>query len=455
MYYLNKLLFAVKNDAEIFRKPDINYRLGLTTSQVKELKKEAVSKGLIINSKHNFYLSESGEIYLKENPIISWCNDEFPKRPEINQEYLKLDKMPPILTKAIRNIEKHFINNEEIKENSIEYNIIKELLSDDSICQNISKEIEESILQDGKIELISIYNKFLAYGLTKSIISILLFNAITKNKDILAIYEKGLFQLKLDNLMLDRMLYCPQNFTIQKTKTQSIPIFEDISELVLPFKTNNILDITKGFIFFIRNLDKYTLKTERLSKKTLRFRNIIMNAKDPVILLTRDIPKILDNKLLIQCDKQFLNALETALNELQFASSKLIDEIKTFLFDSFNAKSREELTLRFKNIQEFIGYKELKVLLTNIIDEESDDSLWIKRIATFINKERVPKDWNDNDIADYKFKIKELALKFIILESTAGNFELIQSTKFDVLLEKIKELNSAEKNILLRKIVNG
>ena len=70
-------------------------------------------------------------------------------------------------------------------------------------------------------------------------------------------------------------------------------------------------------------------------------------------------------------------------------------------------------------------------------------------------KERVPKDWNDNDIADYKFKIKELALKFIILESTAGNFELIQSTKFDVLLEKIKELNSAEKNILLRKIVNG
>lgn len=455
MNYLNKLLFAVKNDAEIFRKPDINYRLGLTASQVKELKKEAITKGFILLSKHNFYLSESGELYLKENPIISWCNNEFPNRPEINQEYLKLDKMPPILTKAIRNIEKHFINNEEIKENSIEYNILKELLEDNSTCKNISNEIQEYILQDGKIELNSVYNKFLSDGLTKSIIAILLFNAIIKNKDKLAIYEKGLFQLKLDCLMLDRMLYCPQNFVIQKTITENIPILEDISELLLPFRTNNILDITKGLIFFIRNLDKYTLKTERLSKKTLRFRNIIMNAKDPIILLTRDIPKILENKLLIQCDKQFLNAFETALNELQFASSKLTDEIKTFLLDSFNSKSRQELTSRFKNIQEYIGYKELKVLLNNIIDEESDDNLWIKRIATFINKERVPKDWNDNDIADYKFKVKELALKFQILESTTGSFELIQSSKFDVLLEKIKELNSAEKNILLRKIVNN
>lgn len=455
MNYLNKLLCAVKNDAEIFRKPDINYRLGLTSSQVKELKKEAIAKGFILNSKHNFYLSESGELYLKENPIASWCNKEFPNRPEINQEYLKLDKMPPILTKAIRNIEKHFINKEEIKENSIEYNILKELFDDNSNCKNILKEVEETILQDGKIELSSVFNKFFAYGLTKSIIAILLFHTIVKNKDKLAIYEKGLFQLKLDNLMLDRMLYCPQNFIIQKTQTASIPILEDISELVLPFKTNNILDITKALILFIKNQDKYTLKTERLSKKTLRFRNIIMNAKDPIILLTRDIPKILDNKLLIQCDKQFLNALETALNELQFSSSKLIDEIKTFLLDSFDAKSRQELTSRFKNIQEYIGYKELKVLLNNITDEESDDNLWIKRIATFINKERVPNDWNDNDIADFKLKIKELSLKFKILESTAGDIDLTATTKFDVLLEKIKELNSAEKNILLRKIVNS
>ncbi len=455
MNYLNKLLCAVKNDAEIFRKPDINYRLGLTSSQVKELKKEAIAKGFILNSKHNVYLSESGELYLQEYPIVSWCNNEFPNRPEINQEYLKLDKMPPILTKAIRNIEKHFINNEEIKENSIEYNILKELFDDNSNCKNILKEIEETILKDGKIELNSVFNKFFAYGLTKSIIAILLFHTIVKNKDKLAIYEKGLFQLKLDNLMLDRMLYCPQNFSIQKTTTENIPILKNISELVLPFKTNNILDITKGLIFFIRNLDKYTLKTERLSKKTLRFRNIIMNAKDPIVLLTRDIPKILDNKLLTQCDKQFLNALETALNELQFSSSKLTDEIKTFLLDSFDAKSRQELTSRFKNIQEYIGYKELKVLLNNIIDEESDDNLWIKRIATFINKERVPNDWNDNDIADFKLKIKELSLKFKILESTAGDIDLAATTKFDVLLEKIKELNSTEKNILLRKIVNG
>lgn len=453
--YQNKLLNAVQNCSAIFKNPEIDFILGLTHTQIKKLKKEAIENGFIKESKKEYFLTDEGLMYLKQNPIVSWCDNKYPKRPDINLEYLKLEKMPPIVTKAIRTLERHFLEGEDIKEHSIESYIKKELLSDNASCKNIKDEMEQYILQDVSFNLNDLFNKFLGFGLTKSIISVLLLDVLSKNKDKIAVYEKGIFQLKLNNYMFDRMIYSPANFELKKTIADNLPLLEDISEIVLPIRTNNILDITKGLIYFIRNLDKYTKNTQRLSKKTMRFRNVVMNAKDPINLFYKDIPVVLENKPLNQCDKQLLNSFETVIEELQFASSNLIAEINIFLLNSFAAKSRQELTKRFEDIQEYIGNKELKILLNNILNKESEDKLWVKRIATFINKERIPADWNDDDIADFKIKIKELALKFKVLESAAGDFEILQSNQFDVLLEKIKELNSCEKNILLRKIVNG
>src|SRR5574344_2999425 len=200
-----------------------------------------------------------------------------------------------------------------------------------------------------------------------------------------------------------------------------MPILEDISEIILPMKSNNILDLTKGLIYFIRNLDKFTLSTEELSRKTIRFRNAIMNAKDPISLFYRDIPKILDDKILCQSDKEFLKAFETAVNELQNRYQKLEKELKTFLLESFKDKNRENLTKRFENLKDYLGENELKVLYNNVVEKNSENNLWIERIATFINKSRVPKDWSDEDVADFKVKIKELALKFLAIESTTGD----------------------------------
>lgn len=457
MEYLNKLLFHIEKDGSIFKNPEINYVLGLTNTQVKDLKKEAISNGYIQEKeKREFILTPKGKEYLKNNPIKSWCSKDFPKRPEINLEYLKLEKMPPILTKAIRCLARHLLEGEELKQNTIEDYLSRELLAENSSCKDLKDEIEKYILNGEKIKLTELFDKFMAYGITKSIVGILLLSVLAKNKDILAIYEKLQFQLKLNQLMFDRMIFCPQNFEIQKTIMEDLPVLEDLSIVLSKNKTKNILDITKNLICAIRELDKYTMNTERLSKKTTRFRNVIVNAKDPISLFYRDIPKVLTGKLLPECNNNdLLKEYKNSINELRCATENMISEIKEFFLASFQADSREEMKKRFQKIEEFLGEKELRILFNNVIETESDDELWINRIATFINKSRVPKDWSDEDIADFKVKVKDLALNFYSIEATVGTTKKGLNQTLEKIINKILELSKDEQKVIMHQILNN
>lgn len=446
MEHLNKLLFHIESTPELFKQKDIGFILGLTNTQIKDLKKSAIENGFIVERQRQFYLTDLGKTYIQEHPFTP---------SGVNLEYLKFEKMPPILTKAIRCLARHLLENEELKEHSIETYLTQELLSGNSNCKNLREEIEKYILQGKKIKLTELFEEFVSKDYTKSVVAVLLLDVLAKNRDNLAIYEKLQFQLNLNQLMFDRMIFCPQNFEIQKTLMEELPILEEISLVLAEKPSKNILDITKALIHFIRDLDKYTLNTERLSKKTLRFRNVIMNAKDPISLFNRDIPKVLSGKMLVDCDEEFLNNYKIAIKELKKTTSNMVEEINNFFFESFRSTSRKELTERFEAIEEFIGEKELKILINNVIEKEAEDTLWIERIATFINKSRVPKDWSDEDVADFKVKVKELAIKFLALESTSGKITIVFDDKLNNLFKQLVELTQAEKNILLRRVING
>lgn len=455
MEHLNKLLACVEKDSSIFKKDDINFIVGLMNTQIKELKKYAITNELIKENKKEFFLTSKGREYLLNNPVISWCSNDFPLRPQINLEYLKLEKMPPTLTKAIRCLARHLLEGESLKENSTESYLYKELLVDGASCCGIKNEIEKFLLQGKKVKLTDLFDKFMSYGLTKSIVGILLLDVLAKNKNILAVYEKLQFQLKLNQLMFDRMLFCPQNFEIQKTVMDDYPILSSISKVLSDRPTNNILDITKTLIYYIRELEKYTMNTERLSKKTIRFRNVIVNAKDPISLFYRDIPKVLVGKLLPDCSKEFLEYYKSSIFELKNATQNMIVEINDFFLQSFKSDSRKQLAERFLAVDEFIGEKELRILFNNVVEKDADDILWINRIATFINKSRVPKDWSDEDVADFKVKVKELALKFYALEATVGNTKRGISKDFQKLLDKLLKLSKPEQNVVIRELANS
>ena len=147
MQHLAKILTAIKKDSKLFQNPEINFILGLTTTQVKELKKTAITEGLIEEHKREFTLTKAGDQYTNEVPIISWVDEINNKRPEINLEYLKVEKTPPTVTKAIRCLARHLLEDEELKENSTEHYLVRELLCSKSTCVKVKKEIEKFVLQ--------------------------------------------------------------------------------------------------------------------------------------------------------------------------------------------------------------------------------------------------------------------------------------------------------------------
>lgn len=455
MEYLNKFLSCVEKNSLLLKSKEINFILGLNNSLVQNLKKEAIKENLITINKNEATLTIKGQNYLKENPIKNWKTEEYPQRPEINLELLKLSKASPVVTKAIRNLAKHLLENAELKENSYEFYIYQEILNKNEECKKFIKDFELEILNSNKIKLSDIFDKYNNIGLTNSIIAIFLLKILAENKNIIAIYEKNMFQLNLNQLMFDRMYFCPQNFEIQKTLISNNNLLKEISKILLNKESSNILEITKGLIRFIKKLDKYTLQTNYLNKNTYRFRNIILNAKDPINLFFKDIPKVLCNKNLEDCDEEFVRKFKKSIKELDLAIIKMNEEINSFFYESFRAKNRKNIILRFKKIKEYISEKDLLILYNNILDDKCSEEQWFAKIATCINQYRVPKDWSDNDLSDYKFKTKELALKFLAKEAVVSDTNITPSKTCDDILKKIIKLTNAEKNMILRKIVNG
>ena len=451
MQYLNKLLNGIESNSKIFRTTDIILRLGLTNTQIKDLKKYALENQLITQSKNEYFLTQKGKEYLKQNPIANWVCEKFPLRSEINVESLKEEKITSVLTKAIRIYSKHLIEKEILPENSLAHAISEDLKK----CNKLICELEKEILNDKKKQLDEIYEKFLKKGITKSLIFLSILKIIIENSERIAIYEKSQFQIKFDALMFDRMMACPQNFELQKTELEDEYILKDVSKIILNKKSNNIIEITKGLIATIKTLDKYTMNTQNLNNCTLRLRNIIVNARDPISLFQRDIPKVFGYKNLQECDRKFLNNLKISLNELRNCTSILTKNLESFLFKSFKAKSKEELAERFLAIQEYIGEKDLKILLNSVVDTQVSNELWINRIATFINKSRVPKDWNDEDYADFKVKAKELSLKFFVLEATIGTSEAYVTKNYHSVLNNFLKLTKQEQLILLRNVIQN
>lgn len=451
MLYLNKFLAVIKENPLIFKSPDIIQKLGITSTQIKDLKKHALENQLILQEKQKTILTSKGENFLAENPLEKWCSKEFSLRPEIIVEYLKEDKAPAVLTRAMRLLAKHYIDKEPLKDNSLE----KALYNDINNATKLYEKIKSDLLSEKRVSIEKIFDKYLSKGITKSLIALVILKVMVENIDKLAIYEKAHFQLNFDSLMFDRIFVCPQNFEIQKTEMVDEYILKDISKIILNKKSNNILEITKGLYKMIKSLDKYVMNTQNLSKKTLRLRNVIINAKDPITLFERDIPKALGKKDLQDCDRVFLNDLKFSLNELKEAIAKLVLDLESFIFESFKSNSKEELAERFLKVKDFIGDKELKVLLNCVIETDVSDDLWVNRLATFINKSRVPKDWSDEDYADFKVKSKELSLKFAILEATAGVDEKFISKKYHSVLNSFLNLSKPEQMILLRKVING
>lgn len=346
--YIAKLLKTLAKDKAFLSKKQEKFSIGLSETDIKKIKKYCVEENLIEQKEKEFIVTEKG-LNLIEN-----YKDKF---DYLNIESLKLEKAPTTLTKAIRELSRYYLENEELKENSLQTTLLGELKKINK------KEFEEFLLNKDIVNFEDFFNYFLEQGFTKSIISLVLLEFLSKNKEKFAFYERGQFELDFNSLMFERIVANPKNFIIKKAILVSSFLNDKI----------NILDETKKLILKFKTLEKITLQTNNLTPKTLKFKNIVLNSKDPMQLFQKDLKNIFENK------EDFKNSI----NELENFYNKIIKELEEYLFNEFRIKSLDELKTRFNKIKEYINNKELLILGNNLNS--------IERLATLLIKKEYQK----------------------------------------------------------------
>ena len=134
-----------------------------------------------------------------------------------------------------------------------------------------------------------------------------------------------------------------------------------------------------------------------------------------------------------------------ALSELKSYYPKLLDELEKYTLQSFCVNSLDELKTKLAKIKEFIANKELLIFANNL---ES-----IERLATYVNQNRCPKDWNDLDVADYKLKIKNYSNEYCVIQSALEFDESLLDENTQNLINEVLKLNKSQRALLLRGIV--
>ncbi len=210
---------------------------------------------------------------------------------------------------------------------------------------------------------------------------------------------------------------------------------------ILYNKNENDLIVAKGVTDFIFSLDNYSLQSQKFTSKTLKIRDKVLN-NQKLSLVFKDIEKIIDKK-----DVKFIMA------ELKNSYSNLLKEMFNFTLKAFGVKCKNDLLETFLNSKEYIENPQLKALFENI-NNSINDKIFTEKIASEINKNKHPKNWNSEDLANFKIKIKELGFKFQIIATTTHYSNITMNTATQKLFLKILELNLPQRNVLLRNLVN-
>ena len=225
------------------------------------------------------------------------------------------------------------------------------------------------------------------------------------NKDSFALFfqNKTTRQLtyipEINEEVLDLINRVPQDYLIRKFNltAQRLLLFNKYREILNQieqdsFSNNSFIETFRPFLVFYKNLPEYSLKTKRLSKSALKFRDSIVKSIDPEDIFFTDFPNALGYNLdeLVSDEKKiedFALAIKENIREINSAYDLLINEIELFINNEILGnnqdfpKNRELLRKRYTKLRKDLLKPASKVFYNRIDTVLDDRRSWINSIA--------------------------------------------------------------------------
>jgi nucleoside-triphosphatase THEP1 len=223
---------------------------------------------------------------------------------------------------------------------------------------------------------------------------------IAKKEDYALFHTNGGFVPFITEDTIDLIHKKPQDFLIKSYDVSGLKVnlLESYKELVQIGDSNSkgtqstFLSIFGNFLRFQRGLNKYTLKTDKLSNKATKLREAIMISKDPEDALFNLFPTALGfHSLAIKEDVEVLNSftkhIQDAIREIRNAYDELLDRVEKVIIESFYCESsdfevyKDKIQSKINGINPATLGKTQSVYYKRLMSPLDDRVSWIKSVA--------------------------------------------------------------------------
>lgn len=223
---------------------------------------------------------------------------------------------------------------------------------------------------------------------------------IAKKEDYALFHSNGGFVPFITEDTIDLIHKKPQDFLIKSYDVSGLKVnlLESYKELVQIGDSNSkgtqstFLSIFGNFLRFQRGLNKYTLKTDKLSNKATKLREAILTSKDPEDALFNLFPTALGfHSLSIKEDEEVLNSftrhIQDAIREIRNAYDELLNRVEKVIIESFYCESsdfevyKDKIQSKINGINPATLGKTQNVYYKRLMSPLDDRVSWVKSVA--------------------------------------------------------------------------
>lgn len=273
-----------------------------------------------------------------------------------------------------------------------------------------------------------------------------------------ALYDatRGSFIPNVNMEFFDLLQKHPGDYQVKKFSVDGVKIcfFNQYRRFVnlgdeFSISTQSFIETIKPFLSFYVRLNDYTKHTRKFNhRSTMRFRDVLAQAKDPEQAFFEDLPNALGFDREKLKDEQAINeygqVIERAIRELRTCYTNLIDRIEEHLVDEFGLMSGDyseyiiEIRKRLANVKTHLLTGKQKEFYHHVMTEYDNRTQWYQSICYTILDQRLDtlRDEQEDKLVDdlvYMFRECE---KYADISRMMGEDEKGDAYSFDLVTNK-------------------
>ena len=212
---------------------------------------------------------------------------------------------------------------------------------------------------------------------------------------------------------------------------------------------SNFIETIKPFLSFYVRLNEYTKHTRKFDhESTMRFRDVLANAKDPEKAFFEDLPDALGFTQEILKQEEFINEygriIQRAIKELRTCYTQLIDRIEARLVEGFGLQSYEyseyivEVRERLANVKDYLLTGKQREFYHHVMTEYDNRTEWYQSICYTILEQRLDalRDEQEDKLADDLVYLLRECEKYSDISKKVGDKEQNEAYSFDMVTNK-------------------